>query len=136
MTESEIDDLLAEAGVGVLSLANDNVPYGVPMSFGYGGGDRLYVVFVGHTEEMKKVTFAERSAVASFLVYDLAAADEWRSVVVSGPFDRIDVDEWDDAREAMADNAFRPDLLTDVNVQENPRVWALEIETKTGRTVR
>ncbi|MFB6191800.1 MAG: pyridoxamine 5'-phosphate oxidase family protein [Haloarculaceae archaeon] len=135
MIDSEIDRLLVEEGVGVLSLADGGVPYGVALSFGYDGDDRLYFVFVGHSDEGRKVTYAERSEAASFLAYDLESRDEWRSVVVEGPLRRIDPDEWDAAREAMADNAFRPQLLTGVDVRRNPRVWALTAEERSGRAV-
>jgi len=135
MTDDQIDQLLREEGVGVLSLADEGVPYGIPMSFGYDGDDRLYFLFAGHSEAGRKVSYAERSELASFLAYDVTSAGEWRSAVVSGPFERIVIDEWDRAREAMADNAFRPQLLESVNAAENPRVWALAVEEKSGRAV-
>lgn len=135
MDESEIDRLLAEQGFGVLSMASDERAYGIPLSFGYDGDDRLYFVFVGYSEEWKKMTFADESAAVSFLVLDVESGHEWRSVIVSGSFERITYDEWEVAREAIADNAFRPDLLTDVNIQENPQVWVLEADEKTGRAV-
>lgn len=135
MIGSEIDRLLVEEGVGVLSLADDGVPYGVALSFGYDGDARLYFVFVGHSEEGRKVTYADRTETASFLVYDIESRDEWRSAVVEGPFERIDPEEWDAAREAMEDNAFRPQLLTDIDVREHPRVWVLTADEKSGRAV-
>jgi nitroimidazol reductase NimA-like FMN-containing flavoprotein (pyridoxamine 5'-phosphate oxidase superfamily) len=135
MDRPEIDSLLVEHGVGVLSLTNDGVPYGIPLSFGYDGDDRLYFLFAGHSEDGKKVRYAESSAEASLLVLDVASDHEWRSVIVRGPFDRITPDEWERAREAMADNAYRPDLLTDVDVQSDPRVWVLEAAERSGRAM-
>ena len=133
MDRAEIDDLLTERGIGVLSLANDGVPYGLPLSFGYDGADRLYFLFAGHSAEGKKVRYAEGSAEASLLVLDVASDNEWRSAIVRGPFHRITPDEWEAAREAMLDNAYRPDLLVDVDVESDPRVWALDVETRAGR---
>jgi hypothetical protein len=135
MDGAEIDSLLTERGVGVLSLANDGVPYGIPLSFGYDGGDRLYFLFAGHSEEGRKVRYAEGSATASFLVLDIPSDHEWRSVIVRGPVHRIDPGEWERAREAMAENAYRPDLLTDVDVQDDPRVWVLEAADRSGRAM-
>lgn len=135
MSDDQIDQLLRDEGVGVLSMADEGVPYGIPMSFGYDGADRLYVLFAGHSEAGRKVSYAERSEVVSFLAYDIGSAEKWRSAVVSGPFERIVPDEWERAREAMADNAFRPQLLSGVNAAENPRVWALHAEEKSGRAV-
>lgn len=135
MTEDEVDELLADEGIGVLSLSTGGVPYGLPLSFGYDGDGRCYFVFAGHSEAGRKVTYAERSEVASFLVYDLESAEAWRSAILEGPIERIDPAEWDRAREAMADNAFRPELLTDVDVRTNPRVWVLAAEERAGRAV-
>ncbi len=134
MSDSEIDQFLSEQGTGVLSMTADGVPYGLPLSFGYAGGDRLYFLFAGHSEEGRKVTYAERSETVSFLVYDVDADRGWQSVMIEGSLERITVDDWETAREAMADNAFRPDLLTDVDDWEDPRVWALDIEERSGRT--
>ena len=133
MDEAAMDRLLRERGIGVLSMTNGDRPYGVPLSFGYAGGDRLYFLFAGHSESGRKETYAERSETASFLVYDVDAGG-WRSVIVEGPISRITIDEWDAAREAMGENAYRPELVTAVDPREDPRVWTLEIERKTGRT--
>jgi nitroimidazol reductase NimA-like FMN-containing flavoprotein (pyridoxamine 5'-phosphate oxidase superfamily) len=133
MDDDEISELLTTQGVGVLSMAHDGTPYGVPLSFGYGGGDRLYVLFAGHSEEGRKVTYAERSEQVSFLVYDTYPGDAWQSVIVEGTLDRITIDDWDTAREAMGDNAYRPNLLTNVDPREDPRVWAIEIAEWSGR---
>jgi hypothetical protein len=135
MTDVEIDDLLAEVGFGVLSMSLDDVPYGVPLSFGYDGGDRLYFVFVGHSDEGRKTEYAERADVVSFLAYDVVADDDWRSVIVEGSLDRITIDDWEAAREALGENGWRPQLLADVDPDQDPRVWALEIESASGRKV-
>jgi hypothetical protein len=135
MTDVEIDDLLAEVGFGVLSMSLDDVPYGVPLSFGYDGDDRLYFVFVGHSDEGRKTEYAERADVVSFLAYDVVADDDWRSVIVEGSLDRITIDDWEAAREALGENGWRPQLLADVDPDQDPRVWALEIESASGRKV-
>jgi hypothetical protein len=135
MDEAEADELLHAAGVGVLSLARDGEAYGVPVSFGYDGDDRLYFVFVGHSDEGRKTEYAERADVVSFLAYDVVADDDWRSVIVEGSLDRITIDDWEAAREALGENGWRPQLLADVDPDQDPRVWALEIESASGRKV-
>lgn len=135
MDESQIDDVLTDAGVGVLSLSADGVPYGVPLSFGYDGTDRLYFIFLGASAELRKEAYAEQSEVASFTTFEMNPDGSWRSVIVSGPLDRITIDEWDTAREAMADNAYQSNLLGKYELQENPNVWALEAEERSGRAV-
>ncbi len=133
MDNKEISDFLTNQGVGVLSMSKDGIPYGIPLSFGYAGEDRLYFLFAGHSEEGRKVTYAERAEKVSFLVYDMYPDNAWQSVIVEGVLGRINIDDWDTAREAMGDNAYRADLLTNVDSWEDPRVWAIDIEEWSGR---
>ncbi len=134
LDDAEVDDVLRAQGAGVLSMSADGVPYGVPLSFGY-DGDSLYFAFLGATADLRKETYAEQSDVASFSAVDIDPGGAWRSVIVSGPLDRIAPDEWDAAREAMLDNAYQSGLLAEHELQENPNVWALEIEERSGRGV-
>jgi nitroimidazol reductase NimA-like FMN-containing flavoprotein (pyridoxamine 5'-phosphate oxidase superfamily) len=135
LDESGIDDVLTDLGVGVLSMSAEGVPYGVPLSFGYDGTDRLYFAFLGTTTELRKETYAERSETASFAAFDVDPDGSWRSVIVAGPIDRITPREWDAAREAMADNAYQSDLLSEYELEETPNVWALEIRERSGRAI-
>ena len=135
MSDDAIDRLLTEQGVGVLSLAADDEPYGLPLSFGYDAPDRVYLLFVGHSETGRKVRFAEAASEASFLVFDVAPDGGWQSAILRGSLERITPPEWDAAREAMADNAYRPDLLVDVDERSDPRVWRLAVEDRSGRSV-
>ena len=134
MDDVEIDELLMDVGVGVLSMSAEGVPYGVPLSFGYDGA-KLYFVFLDASTDLRKETYAEQATVASFTTFDIDPDGSWRSVIGSGPLDRIVIDEWDDAREAMADNAYQSDLLGEYELQENPNVWALDIQERSGRAV-
>jgi hypothetical protein len=135
LDEPGIDGVLRERGVGVLSMSADDVPYGVPLSFGYDGDDCLYFVFLGSTVELRKETYADQSDVASFTTFSVGPDGSWRSVIVAGPLDRITPGEWDAAREAMIDNAYQSNLLAEHELQENPNVWKLEIEERSGRAV-
>jgi nitroimidazol reductase NimA-like FMN-containing flavoprotein (pyridoxamine 5'-phosphate oxidase superfamily) len=135
MIEDEIDHLLTEKGVGALSLTDGETPYTIPISFGYDGESRLYFLFVGHSEEGRKASYADSTAKAGFLVFDVASETEWRSVIAEGELGRIRPEEWDDAREAMAANAYQGELIADHDGFDDPRVWRLEIEELTGRAV-
>lgn len=135
MDDVEIDDVLTEMGIGVLSMSVEGVPYGVPLSFGYDGEDTLYFLFLEASSDLRKETYAEQAAVASFTTFDVTPDGSWRSVIVSGSLDRISVDEWDGAREAMAANAYQSNLLSKYEIQENPNVWGLRIQQRSGRAV-
>jgi hypothetical protein len=135
MDEAAIDELLTDVGYGVLAMSRDDRPYPVPLSFGYDGEDRLYFLFVGETDEGRKLTYATAADHAAFLAYDITE-EGWRSAIVEGSFQRArGKDEWDHARTAMADNAWRPDLFTEGGIEGNPRVWVLHAEEKGGRVV-
>ena len=134
MDESAVDDLLTEMGVGILSMSADGVPYGVPLSFGY-DGDALYFAFLGASADLRKETYAEQSDEASFTAVDIGPDGAWRSVIVSGPLDRITPEEWDAAREAMLDNAYQSALLAEHELREHPNVWTLDIEERSGRAI-
>ncbi|SNR36135.1 pyridoxamine 5'-phosphate oxidase family protein [Halorubrum vacuolatum] len=135
MDASAIDDALREIGLGVLSMSADGVPYGVPISFGYDGSDTLYFVFIDQSVDLRKESYAERSDLASFTAYDVNPDGSWRSVIVSGSLDRITIDEWDAAREALAGNAYRSNQFERYEIDENPNVWALDIDDRSGRAV-
>ena len=134
LDEGETTDFLTSQGYGVLGLP-DEVPYMLPMSFGYDGEDTLYFVFLGASAELRKETYASQSSVASFTTFDVDPDGSWRSVIVAGPLERITIDEWDSAREALADNAYQSNLLSEYELQENPNVWALETRDRSGRAV-
>lgn len=134
MDDAEVGDVLTEVGIGVLSMSVEGVPYGVPLSFGYDGDEKLYFVFLSASTDLRKETYAEQVDTASFTTFDVDPDGSWRSVIVAGPLDRITVDEWDVAREAMADNAYQSNLFSKYELQENPNVWVLEIRDRSGRT--
>ncbi|WP_435099514.1 pyridoxamine 5'-phosphate oxidase family protein [Halorubrum sp. N11] len=133
---SELRPLVGmEMGIGILSMSADDVPYGVPLSFGYDGDSRLFFLFVGTTTDLRQETYADQSDVASLTTYDVGSDGSWRSVVVSGPIDRVTPDEWDAARDAMTDNAYQSTLLAEHDLQENPNVWVLKVAERSGRAV-
>ena len=134
LDDPEIDDVLRTVGVGVLSMSADGVPYGVPLSFGY-DGDALYFVFLGATADLRKETYAEQSDRASFTAIDVDPDGTWRSVIVAGPLDRITPNRWDAAREALIANAYQSELLAEHELRENPNVWVLDVEERSGRAV-
>lgn len=117
--DDEIEALLRECDVGVLGLQTGGAPYLLPLSYGYDGDRGCYFAFLGD-EESRKRTLAERDAPASFLVYDVRAAHEWRSALLTGDLETVPADDWDEAL-ATTDDAWRPPTLeagqyhTDVN---------------------
>ncbi|WP_336364180.1 pyridoxamine 5'-phosphate oxidase family protein [Halalkalicoccus salilacus] len=107
MEEGEIKAFLNEQGVGVLSLARGDEAYGVPISFGYDGEDRLYFVFLGIGERSRKREFAEATERASFVAYEVESKHAWTSVVAGGRVREVADEEWDALEDAIEENASR-----------------------------
>lgn len=109
MTDDEIRTFLTNRGFGVLGLPTDGAPYLVPLSFGYGGGDRLYFsYFVG--EESQKAALSDRAEAASFLVFKSRSVFRWTSVSLTGEIERLSEDDLESTLEGL-ENAWHLDLL-------------------------
>ncbi|WP_396610695.1 pyridoxamine 5'-phosphate oxidase family protein [Haloferax sp. S1W] len=133
MTDSEIDRLLRDHGVGVLSFADDGVAYGIPISFGYDSErERLYFVFLRPGETSKKSEFAEKTARASFTVWEAPSRYEWRSVVVDGELHPLADDEWERVTDILEDNAWFPSLFSETSPMQDLLGWELRIDHRSG----
>ncbi|ELZ94791.1 Pyridoxamine 5-phosphate oxidase family protein [Haloferax mucosum ATCC BAA-1512] len=133
MPDEEIDRILREEGVGVLSFADGDVAYGIPLSFGYDADrKRLYFVFLRPGETSKKTEFAEATDRASFTVWDAPARHEWRSVVLEGELHPIADDEWSRVQEALEDNAWYPSLFSETEPMQDILGWELRIDHQSG----
>lgn len=133
MEEGEIEAFLGEQGVGVLSLARDDEAYGVPISFGYDGEDRLYFVFLGIGERSRKREFAEATERASFVAYEVESKHAWMSAVAGGRVREVADDEWETLEASIEDNAWYPSLFSESDPMQGIQGWVLEIEELTGR---
>lgn len=133
MERADVDQFLREQGVGVLSLASGGEAYGVPVSFGYDGGDSVYFVFLRVSERSKKEEFAERTERASLTVHDVSSKHVWTSVVVSGTLDRVADEDWDELEAAIGDNAWYPSLFSEAVPMQDIVGWELRVEEITGQ---
>ncbi|KAB1186716.1 MULTISPECIES: pyridoxamine 5'-phosphate oxidase family protein [Haloferax] len=133
MSDEEVDNLLREQGVGVLSLADDGVAYGIPISFGYDAElGRLYFIFLRPGELSRKEDFAERTVRASFAVWDSPSRYEWKSVVVDGELLPIADEEWPRVNETLEDNAWYPSLFSETEPMQDMLGWELRIDHRSG----
>ena len=83
MTDEEVEAFLSTQNLGVLSLPAGEVPYQIPMSYGYDGGSRLYFIFVGSPESRKR-ELSDQAETASFLVFSAETMFNWRSALLEG----------------------------------------------------
>jgi hypothetical protein len=127
----EIDALLRSVGYGFLGLAADDVPYVLPMSFGY-DGDALYFQTNSTGRKFDFLSPGSRACVAVLSVDPERSVS--RSVLVRGPVG--EVTDREAALGALADNAeFGTDLslwgapLGDVETA----LHAVRAEERSGR---
>lgn len=131
MTDDRIREFLTEQGVGTLALPDDDVPYLVPLSFGYDGESALYFTFLLFGSESRKETLSERGSGARFLVYDARTPHEWRSVSLRGRIEPVEEGDWADLRGAM-ENAWHPDLFSSAEPMRGVRGYRFRIDEWTG----
>ncbi|MEA5386398.1 pyridoxamine 5'-phosphate oxidase family protein [Haloarculaceae archaeon H-GB11] len=104
MDAEELAAFLSSHGHGVLSFGGD-VPYGIPVSFGYDPAERRCILQLVFHHDSKKRDYVEESDAASLCAYDWQGPDDWRSVVLSGSLEEIP----DDTPEAVdAAGVFAP----------------------------
>lgn len=130
LTDEQMREFLTEQGVGVLGLAGEEVPYLLPMSFGFDGESTLYFVFLLFGTESRKETLSDRNRRARFLTYSAETVHRWRSVSLEGRIERVD-DEWDVLRDAM-ENAWHPDLFSAAAPMRGVEGYRLRIDEWTG----
>lgn len=130
MDDAEIRDFLLNQGMGVLGLPSEDVPYLLPMSFGFDGESRLYFTYV-LGDSSRKDRLSARSESACFLVYSADTMFVWESVLLTGSLDELPEDEWDDVRDALA-VAWQPDLFRAASRVEDVKVYRFEIEERSG----
>lgn len=137
MNDRKIDDLLDEAGYGILSLADDGEAYALPVSIGYDGED-IYLAFLEIDPPHRKSEFAEATERACLTISDIQGRFNWQNIIVSGPLHPVeaDSDEFDDLLDVMQDNAwFSKAFLRDPSVA-NVQGYVLEAEEISGQQKR
>jgi nitroimidazol reductase NimA-like FMN-containing flavoprotein (pyridoxamine 5'-phosphate oxidase superfamily) len=88
VADDEIAAYLTRQGHGVLSFGGE-VPYGLPISFGYDVLENRCVFQLLFDVESRKREYVERADRATLVVYEWVDPDDWRSVVVDGRLRRI-----------------------------------------------
>lgn len=88
LSDEEIDSLLGTGGVGVISFADGDTPYSIPVSYGYDSEKKgLYVRF-GFGPDSEKRRYIDDAVTASLVITDETVGG-WRSVVARGPLTKI-----------------------------------------------
>jgi len=136
MTDEEIGSFLAQRGHGVLSFDGD-VPYGLPISFGYDVLHNRCVFQLLFAEDSKKSAYLDESAAVNLVADEWRSPDEWRNVVVDGELSAIpdESPEAVDAAAVFAEFATAVGLsIFDRPIEELDSGWyELDIRELSGR---
>ena len=107
MTPAELNEFLGNHETGVLSLARDDEPYAIPISYGYDGDGETFYLRLVSTPESEKRKFLSSSPRARIVVYDEKGVT-YRSAVVAGALEPVSRDELTVERIEQYGQAKRP----------------------------
>ena len=132
MTDEEVERMLRAADYGVLSLADDDEAYGIPMSFGY-DGEGLYFVFRRPAERSRKLEFIEETDRATFVISSVTTKHDWASVVLEGPVMPVRDEDWSVLLESLDETAWFPSIFSETDPRQDFVGYYLAVERATGR---
>jgi nitroimidazol reductase NimA-like FMN-containing flavoprotein (pyridoxamine 5'-phosphate oxidase superfamily) len=109
MDDDDIERTLSNRSVGVLGIPTDGAPMLRPLSYWFDGEDALYFVYV-LAGDSEKQALTDRADAARFLVYNVDAPFNWRSVLLTGTVEAVAPAERE-ALEERLDISWRPELF-------------------------
>ena len=130
MDDDQIRNFLLNQGMGVLGLPDEDVPYLIPMSFGYDGESRLYFSFFVDDESRKR-DLSARTETARFLVYSADSPFFWESVVLTGTLVELPEEAWADHQAAL-ENAWHLALFERADTAGGVRIYEFSIRDRRG----
>ena len=136
MTQSDTDALLGRHETGVLSLARDDDPYAIPISYGYDADDRTFYLRLVSTPKSEKRKFLSSKPDARLVVYE---EDEptYQSVVVTGTLAEIPRDEMTVEHVEQYGEAKRPlfEIWGEAKPDLDIKLYELRADTISGRYI-
>jgi len=129
MDDAEIRGFLSSQGTGVLGLPGEEVPYLIPMSYGF-DGESLYFSYVLGAESRKAALTGE-GTLARFLVYRVDTAFNWESVLLAGVVETVPEGERESVLETVR-VAWRPELFERAEGTEAVELYRFRVENWTG----
>ncbi|MFB6082855.1 MAG: pyridoxamine 5'-phosphate oxidase family protein [Halorientalis sp.] len=88
LSEDETDTVLARHETGVLSMARDDEPYAIPISYGYDSDERRFYLRLVSAPGSEKRQFLRSTPQVRLVVYENERG-VYRSVVVIGTLEEI-----------------------------------------------
>ena len=136
LSDAEVDAFLARHETGVLSLARDETPYAIPISYGFDEASRDAYLRLVSTPDSEKREFLGSDPEARIVVYD-EDGDEYTSVVGVGTLRRVDLDELTPESIAQYGETRRPlfEIWADGKPDLDIDLYRFVPDRLTGRTV-
>lgn len=130
LDEADVRGFLAAQDVGVLGLPTEDIPYLVPLSYAFDGGEYLYFKYIVG-ESSQKTLLTEETTAASFLVFDAPAERQWTSVALDGTLNRVENHEVEALASAVGDT-WTPAGLRAAKEDEDTRMYRFWIQHERG----
>ncbi|NUE03991.1 pyridoxamine 5'-phosphate oxidase family protein [Halorubraceae archaeon YAN] len=136
MSASDIDDFLSRHETGVLSLARDDSPYAIPISYGYDSTNQVLFMRLVSTPESEKRAFLSSTPDARVVVYE-EGDETYASVVANGLLERIELSELTPETIEQYGETRRPlfEIWAQGKADLDIELYKLVPETLSGRTV-
>ncbi len=133
LTDDELTDRIGTRGHGVLSLANENDAYAIPLNY-YHTGSHLYLRMSDEPDSMK-IEYAATTNTATFVIYDYDAPDDSWSVLIRGDLTPLAPETQAEFTPTKLNEYFPPFRLFDEDIQEvDMKIYELYPTAITGRT--
>lgn len=133
LSPSEMERFLKSRSSGVLASCLGEIPYCVPMAYGY-DGDSVYFII---THEGRILNYINRGAnVACFTVFESGReGDSYISVVLEGPVSKVEGQELMHAVSAMEKQLRKPKGSLTEKARDSGKagIYKLEIRSRSGR---
>ena len=140
MSDAAVDALLSRHETGVLSLARDETPYAIPISYGFDEESRNAFLRLVSTPDSEKREFLASDPQARIVVYEESAdgdREEYASVVGVGTLRRVDLADLTPETIAQYGDAQRPlfEIWAEGKETLDIELYRFEPDRLTGRTV-
>jgi len=132
MDQDEIEDRLRANRTGVLSLARDGEAYAIPLAHYY-DGENIYFR-LGEHEGSEKLTFADATETATYIIYEGDPPEASWSIFVKGTLERLSGEEAAAFDATVINETFIPLRVFGESIDDlEPAMFRLSVEELTGR---
>ncbi|WP_158059267.1 pyridoxamine 5'-phosphate oxidase family protein [Halorussus halophilus] len=136
MTETMTNDFLGQHETGVLSLAESDEPYAIPISYGFDSSEQTFFMRLVSTPESEKRQYLASSPRARLVVYEESdSGATYESVVAVGSLEEIQPEELTVDHIEQYGDAKRPlfEIWGNSKQDLNIRLYKLDPEKLSGR---